>query len=651
MYRLRILIAALLFSLIGTVPLGHTAIPDLSTLNIPRYAPDRLLVKFKPGTAAIEIANQHMSANAQLLRTIPDIGVQLLQVPEGTVAASVAAYRHNPNVLYAEPDYYRLLVVPNEEPGPVIYTGAGNYFDEQWYLENTGQAHIQKTQDIFGNITLDVVYGTPGADINAPAAWDIETGLPGDLLSYDRPKIAVLDSGADCGVPDLAGKCLEKVSIVGATPGFGWDICPESDPACDNLGHGTFTANEAVAAANNGEGLVGSGYDSGAGIFKVCYQEAVTDGIFLYLVGLCPVSGSAEAILQASQDQYDNGLLVRSQYQVITMSYGSDLIDPATGDVYATDPSTAECDAIATARDRGVLVIAAAGNNGDSTKVYPAACTDSSGNSTVIAVAASDHEDDRASFSSYSRDRDDWVSLAAPGKDLIGLLPGAFCGLYANEDSCVDWWSGTSMSAPLVAGAAALVWSDLYKRLPPSAARAPADCIYSALPCNQAVRLRLEQNAAKVGANGQNLLSWTANGRLDMAAALSNDIGGSGGGGDPTTATVTAAFHYECSRLSCTFDAGASSSDPVTGLTFQWSSPDDSSFSGTTETLSHDFPSAGSYTVTLVVGSTESADSATVSADLNLQTSSKKPVKGDVSSGGGSSGGGGGSCTHPKGKC
>ncbi|MBV1787213.1 S8 family serine peptidase [Marinobacterium sp. D7] len=647
MHRIRITTLMLLFAFVCFVPSSFAAMPDIAKLDIPRYAPDRVLVKFKPGTAAADITAEHMAANAQLLRTIPQIDVQVMQVPDGRVEASVDAYRRNPNVLYAEPDYYRLLVVPNEEPGPVLITGAANYFEEQWYLHNVGQGHIQKTQDILGNVSLDTVYGTPGADINAPAGWEIETGVAGDLTSYDKPKIAVLDSGADCNIPDLAYKCLEKVSLVGATPGYGNDICPSGDPACDNLGHGTFTAGEAGADTNNTEGLAGAGFDSGVGIFKVCYQEAVTDGIFIYLVGLCPVSGSAEAIILASSDQFDGGTLIRSQYQVITMSYGSDLIDPDTGEIYATDPSTAECEAIQHARDQGVLVVAAAGNNGNTTKVYPAACTDAGGNSTVLSVAASDHEDDRAGFSTYSRNQDDWVSIAAPGQDIIGLQPGSACGIASSSDSCVDWWSGTSMSAPLVAGAAALVWSDLYNRLDAVASKAPANCSYAGMPCNQAVRQRLQDNAAQVGANGQNLLSWTAHGRLDLAAALANDVlpsdggGGDPGGGDPGTGPV-AAFSYDCIGLVCSF---TNASQGQGTLSYSWSFGDGAASSD--ESPGHSYNAAGNYLVRLIT--TDSGGNAEVSTTLSLKNG-KKSSSGSVTSASGS-GGGGGSCTHPKNKC
>ena len=171
--------------------------------------------------------------------------------------------------------------------------------------------------------------------------------------------------------------------------------------------------------------------------------------------------------------------------------------------------------------DNGVVVVAAAGNNGDTGKVYPAACTHAAtGVSTVIAVAASDDSDNRPGFSSYSDDADDWVSLAAPGEWIVGILPYDHCGLLAPTDSCVDWWNGTSMAAPLVAGSAALVWAQLYAGDVDAPTVSPASCTVNAVPCNQVVRDRLENGSDTVGANGQDLLAWTRYGRLNLERSL-----------------------------------------------------------------------------------------------------------------------------------
>jgi subtilisin family serine protease len=598
-----------------------------------------VLVKFKPGTAASAVGEAHRSAGGHRLKTISAIGVEVVAVPAGTVLAKVAAYKSNPNVLYAEPDQYRLLVIPNEEPGPTP-AGQGNYFAEQWYLNNTGQSHTRVEQTIFGPV-LSTTQGTNDADIDAPEGWDLSRGAATtDSTAVDTPKVAVLDSGADCDTLELQGKCLEQQNLVGLNPGFfELDPCPPEKPACDNFGHGTFVASELAANTDNGEGIAGAGWDTGFGVFKVCYLELVTDGVNLFLVGLCPLSASAEAITLAATNQLDGaGNLTRSQYHVITMSYGSDLINPDTGEITPSSPPNTECDAVLYAWNNGVVVVAGAGNNGDTNRFYPAACTDDpltgAGQSTVIAVAASDHHDDRASFSTYSGDADDWVSLAAPGESIIGVLPDAQCELPPGTDTCVNWWDGTSMSTPLVAAGAALVWADLYQSSAVDGARAPAACTVAGTPCNRVVRGRLENGADKVGAQGQNLLQWTRHGRLNLANALANAA---------SDAAPTASFTYSCNGLNCRFDGNPSSDDNgVTG--FDWDFGDGAVGGGAL--VLHAYAAAGTYTVTLTV---RDARNQTDSAAATVQVRKKGKTSG--SSGGGGSGG---NCSPGKaaqGKC
>lgn len=518
----------ILFLILSLARLNGIAVagsPDPHSLRAPRFAPDRVLVKFNPGTAKSEIGEAHSLAGGRILKTIPGIGVQVVGVPSGTVTAKVNAYRANPNVFYAEPDFYRVMVVPNEEPGPTPAGGA-NYFEEQWYLHNVAQLHSYQLQTIFGPV-LELTFGAYDADIDAPEAWETSRGLATtDPSAYHTPKVAVLDSGADCDTLELQGKCLEQVNLVGLDPGyFGLDPCSADKPACDNLGHGTFVASEVGSNSDNWEGIAGVGWNTNLGIFKVCYQELVTDGINLFVVGLCPLSASAEAIALAATDQVDAwGNVSRSQYHVITMSYGSDLINEVTGEIMPSSPPNTECDAVLYAWENGVVVVAGAGNNGDTGKFYPAACTDDlatgGGQSTVIAVAASNDRDNRAGFSNYSTDADDWVSMAAPGEAIIGILPDYHCSLPSGSDSCVNWWDGTSMAAPLVAGGAALVWEDVYQQAGFDGVYAPFGCTVDGTSCNRVVRQRLEDGADKIGTEGQDLLAWTRHGRLNIAGAL-----------------------------------------------------------------------------------------------------------------------------------
>jgi subtilisin family serine protease len=465
--------------------------------QLPRYAPDRVLVRFRPGTAASEIGTLHRQAGGRNVREITAIGVQVVNVPGGTVEQAIARYQANPNVEFAEPDFYRVLVIPDEgnDPGPNaggIIAGR-EYFEEQWGLNNSGQQHT--AFDVLGSPVQ--VTGTPDADIDAPEGWDITTGDP-------SVKIAILDTGIDCGSVEHGGKCVEQTSFVG-------DYSDYLDDPGDYVGHGTHVAGIAAVHTNNGIGVAGVGWHSSLGNLKACfaYELELIPGIYSVIVGVCPVSASAAAITYAA----DHG------YHVINMSYGSDELD-ANGDPSGppVQPNT-ETAAIVYAWSQGVVLVAAAGNDGNTTRIYPAA------NDEVIAVGATNHYDDRASFSSFSQPGDHWVSLLAPGEDILSTYPVADCIFLADilgfpfdpaTEGCLTWNSGTSMASPHVAGAAALVWAQLFPGQSPQSCVSPGG-----VPCNEVVRRHLEYGADTTGAGTQNMLAWSVHGRLNVYGALS----------------------------------------------------------------------------------------------------------------------------------
>lgn len=468
----------------------------------PAYAPDRVLVKFKPGLAESEVAALARQSGDRHLRSIPGLDVHVLEVPAGSVLDRVALYQRNPNVLYAEPDFYRILIEPNEGTDPPPPDGTGNdHFSDQWALNNTGQFHAISDPDD----GIVEVRGSSDADIDAPQAWDITTGSA-------AVKIGILDTGVDCrdGANPLgslefsAGKCVEQVNFVA-----------EEENLLDYIGHGSHVAGIAAAATNNGIGVAGVGWNSSVGSLKTCFSYKYYPypelepwcGCYVY-IGVCPVSASATAIQYAADNDY----------HVINMSYASDEFDVNGEPVSYGNYSQTEADAVANAWASGVVLVAAAGNEGTDTQLYPAAYPE------VIAVAATDHDDNVPDFSSFGSS---WVSLMAPGENILSTVPNDFCIFYAdilglvfdpNSDVCLDWYSGTSMASPHVAGAAALVWAHLF-----SASLAdPGSCTDAdgITPCNQAVRNRLESGADTAGALGQNMLAWSMHGRLNVQAAL-----------------------------------------------------------------------------------------------------------------------------------
>jgi len=225
--------------------------------------------------------------------------------------------------------------------------------------------------------------------IQTPQAWEVTTGSP-------SINIAILDTGVDLDHPDLADKIVSNINLTSSTT------------VDDVHGHGTHVAGIAAAMTNNGVGVAGLGYSST--IMNVKVLGDTGSGAYSWIV-----SGIIWAV--------DNGA------EIINMSLGGS---------YAS--STLE-DAINYAWSKGVVVVAAAGNYGNTAPLYPAYYTN------CIAVAATDSLDGLAAWSNYG----EWVDVAAPG-----------VGIYATlKNNGYGYKSGTSMASPHVAGLAALVFTTL----------------------------------------------------------------------------------------------------------------------------------------------------------------------------------------------
>ena len=225
-------------------------------------------------------------------------------------------------------------------------------------------------------------------DIDAPEAWDIGTGS-NDVV------IAVVDTGVDYDHEDLVGKCIS-----------GYDFVNNDNDPMDDHNHGTHCA-----------GIIGANGNNGVGISGVCWNCKIMPVKVLSGQG----SGSSSGVAQGIEYAADNGA------DVISMSLGG------------SQTSQVIKDAVNHAYSKGVVLIAAAGNDDSSTKMYPAAYDN------VIAVAATNKDDDRAYFSQYGS----WVDVAAPGKNIKSCVIG-------DE---YESFSGTSMACPHVSGLAGLILS------------------------------------------------------------------------------------------------------------------------------------------------------------------------------------------------
>jgi subtilisin family serine protease len=239
--------------------------------------------------------------------------------------------------------------------------------------------------------------------LSAPAAWTVSRGLP-------RYWIAVVDTGVDRSHPDLQGKIAPHL-------GSDW-VTGDGDPS-DEYGHGTAVASVAAAATDNDEGI--AGVNPGALIYPVRVLDAYGTGTTLSI---------ASGILEAAD---------QPEVAVINLSLGG-----------GADSDGVQRAAIRRAVLRGKVVVAAAGNSSELPD-YPGRVSYPAAFPEAIAVAATDPEDNLAFFSSVGPE----VDIAAPGVDVLhARMPTP-----DDPDTLYEWDSGTSLSAPLVAAAAALIKS------------------------------------------------------------------------------------------------------------------------------------------------------------------------------------------------
>ena len=363
---------------------------------VPFVAGD-VLVKFRPGVSANARADRHRVVGATPLVEIPRTGVHRVRVPAGDESAAIARYRRDPNVLYAEPNFIRRIHTPRAQVQGSEVVPGDYHFDEQWALDNTGQA-FQCIPWITGELCL--YSGTPDADIDAPEAWAILQGSSGVT-------VAVIDSGVDYTHPDLAANYAGGDDFV-----FG-----DGDPM-DDHGHGTHVAGTIAASMNNptgtpaaAEGVVGVAPNARILAYKVCRSD-----------GTCDDFAIAQAIARAVADGAN----------VINMSLGE------------TDYSQSLNDAVQAAWNAGLVIVAGAGNDGTTVPFYPAAFDN------VISVAAFDEDHRRPSFSNYGS----WVDISAPGNVIMSTYRMAACGSSTTpgDTGCYNWNTGTSMATPHVCG-------------------------------------------------------------------------------------------------------------------------------------------------------------------------------------------------------
>lgn len=379
------------------------------------YVAGSVIAKPKAGRSLVNVEASETSDGYRAQRVFSRFGsMRVLSTPSGvSVKTAIAELMASGNYEYVEPDkIYRTRAVPND-----------TYFSYQWGLQNSGTGGSKA-----------------GADIDAVTAWNT-------LTSASSVIVAVIDSGARLSHPDLSGNLWTNSSEVagngkdddgdgyiddvhGINAIYGKSSAKAGDPTDDN-GHGTHVSGIIGAVGNNGTGIAG-----------VAWKVQIMPLKFLGSDGTGTSSDAIECIDYA----------IAHGANIINASYGDD-----SG---ASGYSNSEHDALVRAQTAGIIVVAAAGNdalNIDVSEAYPATYM----LDNIVAVGNSTELDEASSSSNYGSGN---CELFAPGTSILSL------GYKADSGSTAYvYMSGTSMAAPHVAGALALIKakfpSETYRQL------------------------------------------------------------------------------------------------------------------------------------------------------------------------------------------
>lgn len=325
----------------------------------------------------------------------------------------VKEYSQLSEVQIAEEVREKVLIDAFKGSQKIAATSNDNLFSTQWHYHNTGQSG-----------------GTSGADISLLNAWDIETGNS-DVV------VAIIDGGSDPNHDDLQETTwINEAESQGSTGvdddgnGYVDDIYgynfAYATGTIEPHYHGVHVAGTVAAVNNNGTGVAGVAGGSGVG-----------DGVRLMNCQVFAEWGSGGfdvAFVYAA----DNGAVISQNSWGYTSPgfYEQSVLDAID---YFIENAGYDAEGNPVGPMQGGLVIFAAGNSSSSADYYPGYYD------KVLSVAATDHNDQIASFSNYGT----WVDISAPGDNVFSTF----------LNNTYEYLSGTSMACPHVSGAAALIVS------------------------------------------------------------------------------------------------------------------------------------------------------------------------------------------------
>ncbi len=439
--------ASLLALLLASTVCGLCA-PAPQASAAAAFVPNEIVVRYAP---VIEraVAARFQGTDA---RASAEAHTKLVHLAPGeSVGTALRRVRGEHGVLWAVPDY--------------TAHAAGT-----WVPDDEGESHVPG-----GWEQLQWNFNGPFS-VNAPEAWanliaDGHSGGQGVTVAVLDTGVAYANRGPFRRSPDLNPYSFVK----------GYDFIAKDPYANDRNGHGTFVASTIIEATDNREGLTGLAY--GARIMPVRVLDGAGEG---------EASTIAEGVMFA----------VKHHAQVINLS-----LEFSPGVTAADIPELME--ALRYAHRHNVLVVAAAGNEGDRSVDYPARAPD------VVAVGATTEHGCLADYSNYGPE----LTLVAPGGGADASLPGdpncrpqeaagrdvfqvTFVGSSYTKFGIPSGYEGTSMATPHVAATAALII---------------ASGVLGPHPTTAQITARLIETATKLGGGGDEPLYGA--GLVNAAAA------------------------------------------------------------------------------------------------------------------------------------
>ena len=358
------------------------------------FVPNQVVVKVKQGFMGKFLGKKSL-LGAEIKKTMSLIAGDfvVLEASEKSTQSLMVQLKHFPEVVYAEPNFIYKAISSAVDP----------LYEKLWGLTNTGTNEPDRNGGSSGSV------GIAGADINAQKAWGITKGSKNVV-------IAVIDTGIDYNHEDLKGNIwINAKEIAGNNKdddgnGYvddihGWNAFAKNGNPMDGNAHGTHCA-----------GTIGAKHGNGVGVAGVMNEVSLMAVKFLSDEGSGNLADAVVAIDYATKMNVD----------IMSNSWGGGGFSQALDD------------SIKAAKNKGILFVAAAGNDGtnnDSAPHYPS----NYDVENVVSVAAHTNQDTLASFSCFGKRT---VHVAAPGHNILSTTPG----------NAYKVFSGTSMATPHVSG-------------------------------------------------------------------------------------------------------------------------------------------------------------------------------------------------------